>query len=263
MACAAKGGKKTCRCRGKHGEADLFELPRRIKSEMQCCGQPPNPEAPYAKYLWIHIDEKTAQETGVTSDADAAPTIEQWLNVVDEAASLGVRWIVLSLSASLARFPEILEVCQWAQDAHDMTVGLHSHSSDLLVQEIGRLGTLDCSKTQVIAKREEMERLGALKQAGFELVAADPQTYGEKPDCEGPQHMLYINPQGKLFTCGLVEDRDEYALGNVFVRTFRELLSDPDLPHKVHPPDHTVTAGCDACPSLMARLLGVAPEDEA
>lgn len=235
-----------------------FELPQRIKTCLRTCTE--EGVISPAKYLWVHLGA-ASQLCGSCDDqsAQSAPTLEQWLNVVDEAASLGVRWIILSVDTSLTALPDVIQVCQWAQDAHGMTVGLHTDRQELLPEELEALRALDLSKTQVVAKREAAEGLKKAQAAGFQVVIADPQPYGERPDCESPKEMLFISPQGRLFTCGLVEDRDEYALGNIFVRSFRDLLSDPSLPHTVHPKDHTVTEGCDGCPALLANFLHEPP----
>lgn len=235
-----------------------FELPQRIKNCLRTCTET-GAIAP-AKYLWVHLGAVSGACTGDDAkETQSPPTLEQWLNVIDEAASLGVRWIILSVNTSLTSFPDVIQVCQWAQDAHGMTVGLHTDRHELQPEELEALRALDPSKTQVVAKREAAEGLKKAQAAGFQVVVADPQPYGERPDCEGPKEMLFISPQGRLFTCGLVEDRAEYALGNIFVRSFRDLLSDPSLPHMVHPKDHTVTEGCDGCPALLANFLHEPP----
>jgi len=231
-----------------------FELPQRIKTCLRTSAE--SGAAASAKYLWVHLGTASGScGQGHDQEAESAPTLEEWLNVVDEAASLGVHWIILSINTSLTAFPDVIQVCQWAQDAHGMTVGLHSDQYELPAEELEALRALDLSKTQVVAKRAAAAGLKKAQEAGFQVIIADPQPYGERPDCRGPKEMLFVSPRGRLFTCGLVEDNNEYALGNIFVRSFRELLSDASLPHLVHPKDHTVTEGCDGCPALLANFL--------
>ena len=233
---------------------DPFELPLRVKTCLRSCSTDSTVSS--AKYLWVHLGESSDSDCGCHGDdLEPVPSLEQWLNVVDEAASLGVRWIVLSVNKSLTAFPEVVEVCQWAQETHGMTVGLHVDRHELSAEELETLSLLDRGKTQVVAKKEAADGLKTAQEAGFDVVIADPQPYGERPDCQGPKEMLFISPRGQLFTCGLVEDRHEYALGNIFIRSFRDLLTDPSLPHVVHPKDHKVTQGCDGCPSLLANFL--------
>ena len=233
-------------------EPDPFGVAHRITRGLRDCSEQVGVSADTVKYLWVHVNEGMAEDD---AGPEAGPSLDHWLNVVDEAASLGVQWIVISMSTSLTAFPDIVKICEWAQESYGLTVGLHTDNPRLMVEELHLLASLDRSKTQVLAKRATVEALSPMQEAGFSVLVADPQDHGERPECEGPKQMIFVNPRGRVFTCGLVEDRPEYALGNIFDRQFKELLSDPSLPHRVHPHDHKVTEGCDGCPSLLTGYM--------
>lgn len=237
--------------------SELFDLVHRVRAGLRACTQTPSPDQSAAKYLWVHFDALPSGSSGAAgSETASPPTLEQWLNVVDEAASLGVQWIVLSLDPEKVAFSDIIRVCEWAQQTHGMTIGLHTEHAEVILRERDTLQALDPEKTQILAKAKTVEELRASGQIPFALLVADPQPYGEKPECEGPTQLLFVNSCGRVYTCGLVEDKPEYALGTIFSRTFSELLSDPELPHRVQPHQHIVGDGCDGCPSLLASLLG-------
>jgi radical SAM protein with 4Fe4S-binding SPASM domain len=235
-------------------DPDPFALPRRVQESLSSCCKTAETTERDTKYLWVHLSAGNREEMQA-DDVQAAPTLSQWLNVVDEAASLGVEWIVISMDTSLTAFPDVVKVCQWAQETYDMIVGLHAESPELLLAEKEVLQSLNAKKTQILVKQEVATELSELESIGFRLLIADPQEYGGKPECEGPKHMVFTNPQGHLYTCGLVKEKDQYALGTIFEGTFRELLNDPSLPHSVKPAEHKVSEGCDGCPALLNHHL--------
>ncbi len=233
---------------------DPFELPKQLRKRLQDARSAvaENPDTAY--FLWMHLNKNGHVASESSPDAQT-PSLDEWLSVVDEAASLGVKWLVFTLSTPLSDYPDIMELCHWAQDTYEMTVGLHPANPEYVLGHEELLKRADASKTQVMVKRDKMAACRHLERMGFTLVEADPQNYGEtRPECQGPGKLIFVDPKGRLYTCGLVEGKTEYNLGNVREGSVGALIEDPELPHKLAPEIHHVSEGCDGCPSLLANF---------
>lgn len=207
-------------------------------------------------YLWVHVSkEGIAQPKRGAAAPKHPPTVQDWLNVVDEAASIGVNWLMVTLDTRINAFPELIEICQWAQDTYQMRVGLHVSVNTLTEEEVASVRQLNLDLTRLFVKRSAMPNMQSLEAQGIKIRAADPQDYGEKPDCQGAGKLVFVDAHGVLYTCGLVEGNHEYRLGNIHERAFESLLHDPALPHAIHDNLHKVSEGCDGCPSLIANFL--------
>jgi len=216
-------------------------------------------------YLWAHVSGDGIGRSAGSPTPHHVPTLEEWLNVVDEAASLGATWFIVRLAGSLSAFPEIWTICQWAQDTHSMIVGLHIDVESLSEEDMAQVRQLDIEKTRLVVPRERVEKMLHIEEQGIKLWVANPQADGETPNCQGPGRMLFVDGQGVLYTCGLVQGDDDYRLGNVFEDEFQRMLTDPALPHKICKPIWRVSSGCDGCPSLVANYVDetAAPSDSA
>lgn len=207
-------------------------------------------------YLWVHVSEEgIAQHQHGEAPAKYPPSLEEWLNVVDEAAAVGVNWLMITLDTPLDRFPDLFEICKWAQNTHQIKVGLHTCASALSDGESAMVLGLHPELTRLFVKKEHLAAFAEIDTKGIKVRAADPQPYGEKPNCRGAERLVFVDPHGVLYTCGLVEGNREYRLGNIHERSFESLLHDPALPHAIENCLHTVSEGCDGCPSLIANYL--------
>ncbi len=237
-------------------DPDPFDLPRRLRQQVRSHAAQNTQLPDEVDYLWLHVSKDGIGSRQADTPQDfKAPDVEQWMNVVDEAAALGVRWLVVTVDTRLTESPEILTVCQWAQDTHDIKVGLHTVFCKLEEEEKELLKQLDPQKTLLFAKSEALDNMRELEKSGIRLVAADPQPYGHRPNCQGPARLLFVDPRGVLYTCGLVEGKEEYRLGSVYENRFDKVIRDPELPHSVSEQLHRVSRGCDGCPSLVANFM--------
>lgn len=231
-----------------------LELPKQIRRGIRECTKTQAKAHSDITYLWIHVSK-----AGIAQPADGAiskaPGLEHWLNVVDEAAAFGANWLVVTMDTSFTAYPDIWTVCQWAQETHDMEIGLHTNVDAPAGDEIEAISQLNPARTRVFVKRSALSAFAPFEAAGFRVSAADPQPYGHHPDCRGAQRLVFVAPDGALYTCGLVEGNENYKLGNIFEDRFDQLLRDPSLPHAVAENIHRVSSGCDGCPSLIANFL--------
>lgn len=236
----------------------MFRLPKTVKQKIRDCARGEEKKAAKVVFLWACVTEQGLKQ-GIKKKKgkEKKLTKQEWLTVVDEAASLGANWFVLSFGAPLAECADIWDVCKWAQTAHGMMVGLHVKVSRLTRRDVTHIKTLNLTKTRILARKGALSRIKLTEEEKEALIVwtANPQPEGERPNCQGPSRMIFVNANGVLYTCGLVEGKEEYRMGHVFDRKLTGVMSDPDLPHHVHEDIHYVTPECDGCPALIANYF--------
>lgn len=254
---------KNQECSGKsispETDGALFGLPHKFKRKIrECAEEIEKQKDPDVVFLWACVGE-AGLKPGVKGQHIASKplTQQEWLTVVDEAASLGANWFVLSFSVPLSECDDIWEVCKWAQDIHGMMVGLHVKTAKLTRKDVNEIKQLNLKKTRVLAREGALSRLKLNEEEEKELKiwSANPQADGERPNCQGPTRMIFVNAQGVLYTCGLVEGKEAYRMGHVFDNKMKKVMADQNLPHHVHEELHYVTPECDGCPALIANYF--------
>ena len=234
----------------------LLEFRHRIRA---CCEEARKVNGkPKIVYLWLCVTERGIGHSGPSgANGSGASTLalHEWLTIVDEAASMGSDWLVLTLLTELGRHPDVFRVAEWAQKTHGMTIGFHLGVPTLTDAEIKQLERFDRQKTRIMVRREDLDKMRHLQALGFTVWTANPQEEGGKPDCQGPARMIYVNAKGELYTCGLVDGHPDYRMGHALERPLRAVVADPSVPHYVDESIHTVSPACDGCPSLVANFF--------
>ena len=208
-------------------------------------------------FLWVCVNAKGLKQGFMERKQGAALLpAQQWLSVIDEAASLGANWLVVSISDSISNCSGLFEVCKWAQQVHGMCVGLHLKKNACpSEEEIALIRKLDLKKPRLLIHCQPGETASLPHADGITVWTANPQPAGEKPKCQGPAHMIFVNEKGVLYTCGLVEGKEDYRIGHVFDACLKTVLNNPKTPRKVCSELHRVTSGCDGCPSLLTSFF--------
>ncbi len=230
---------------------ELLGFPKTLFKQIRECSALANTAPNDISYLWLKVTDKNLQSNGTGNNL----SLDDWLNVVDEAVSAGAKWLVLTIHVPIDRMREAIEICKWAQETYNMKVGLFLCRDNISTNEIKILSTLKKDLTQVFVKKKVFDKFKKLKEMGIFLGIADPQEYGEKPNCEGASKLLYVDNNGTIYTCGLVAGMKNYRLGTIHNGKFNEIVNDPTLPHTVDEKIHKVNEGCDGCPSLIVRYL--------
>lgn len=224
-----------------------FELPRKIVREVRACASAAA-EQPAGDifYLWL-------QMTVGTPAVAVAP--EQWLNVIDEAASAGVNWLVISMGDSPANLEITEAMCRWAQDTHQMTVCLHTtmKAPDPALHTL--LLSLPREATYLLVEPSFDTEFSALKAAGVQVALASPDGHEANSACDYPCKMVFVDACGSLYTCGLVAGEREFFLGSVFSGSLEHIVHHPELPHSVDALETRPKDGCSGCPPLVAKYL--------
>lgn len=239
-----------------------FELPRSIARQLKKCaaefkdGKRPGVDG--VEYLWVNLDGRGVEPGESASRTPRTLLLEEWLSVVDEAASLGVRWLLVCAGDSLSTCSDVWTICRWAQDIHNMTVGMYTSSCFVSEADLHQFRELDLSKTCLFVGAGAYEEMRAIREQGIPVCVADVADEDHSPPCAMPECMVYVGPDGKVYTCGLVFGHKSFCLGSVFDRRLEDIVQDDSLPHSVN--DRPRGCTCNACPPIMAARAREARE---
>lgn len=208
-------------------------------------------------YLWLHVCGEGLSGGG-DKQGKTGLSLDEWLNVVDEAAALGARSVIVSAGEQLDTHAEIWNICQWAQDVHGMSVGVYVYGKGLPLSpnDLRALEGLDAGKTRLFVDGADLGEVQAVVDMGVPVYNADAiQSADERRPCQLPHSMTCVGSEGNLYTCGLVLGEENYRLGNVCEKRLDLIMSDRSLPHEIPQGIHREPRRCNACPPLMERLL--------
>lgn len=252
---------------GKNQWADLspqkknpFELPRLITRQLKQCAEThaAGQVAPVeeVKYLWMTFCSDPAVEAAPEPESACAAgrnlSADEWKNVIDEAASLGVRVVAVCVGTGLGRSQDLWEICQWAQRVHNMKVALFiTDEFDLgLLQDFSQL---DPTKTALLVSHSRLEEARPFADSGIQVCVADVNHDDHPMPCTGPRKMVYVNGDGRLYPCGLVSGHEQYLLGDVLEDPLAPIRRNDSLPWTVA--DACNQDGCNACPNIMEKRM--------
>ncbi len=238
--------------------ADPFEMPKRVAKGIEACRSHMDEDGTVARplrYIWIYVTEAGLLQNSKQSSSKDLLGLDGWLNVIDESASMGAEWMVVYVGASLSQVPYLWEVCAWAQDIHQLSVGLHLTSNCLSEDDLERLGRLVPEKTYLIADKAHLASLRFLESKGIRLCEANVQDMERDTHCTKPGEIACVGADGSLFSCGLVLGDERYAMGDCRDRSLDDVKNDESLPHAVPDTSAFPHSGCDACPPLMAMRV--------
>jgi radical SAM protein with 4Fe4S-binding SPASM domain len=232
-----------------------FTLPRSVHHHLKKCvethAQEKRDEAGYVEYLWIDISDEKLAASKKKRRAATTLGLDEWLNVIDEAATLGVHCVLVHVGDSFSAYPDVWAICEWAQRTHGMMVGLHVHSRSFSEADLRQLRRLDLAKACLFVDGAAYENMGNLRTAGIPLCAADVTEADCSAPCDMPECMVYVGAEGRLYSCGLVVGQKNYCLGSVLESRLDRVVRDAARPRTVseRPPGND----CNGCPPIMAK----------
>ena len=224
-------------------------LPKAIHQELRDSARASKDGNLQVRHLWICLSKEGLSTAGVSrGDMDA----EMWLNLVDEAAGIGVTSIIISVGTDIAERPEVWDVCRWGQKTHDMLIGLHL-TTDLSAESLAPVRELDAKKTFLFVYSSRIDRYRPIAEAlGVRVFESDGlKDDVEQRHCTLPSQMACVGGEGRMYTCGLVLDNDEYDLGDARCDRVDDALTDDKRPHSVPAGTSHEPHRCDGCPPLM------------
>lgn len=232
---------------------DPFELARKLSQKLRTACECETEGG--IKFLWLYVSKHGIGCPLDKEGESSSPTLEHWMNVVDEAAIIGVERLVISSQEDLTNLPYVWEIADWAQSTHGMIVGIHIFANDVSEAMRGKLLELNVDRLRLFVAEESYEKLSHLENDGIRVRVAKAAPDAPQHPCNMPQAMLFVNPNGELYTCGMVEGKRGFWLGNIFEGFFSKIVHDPALPHSVPFESQDVERGCEGCPPLLARYL--------
>jgi radical SAM protein with 4Fe4S-binding SPASM domain len=229
---------------------DPFDLPKQIRSRISSCTSAHcacGDAARDIRYLWVYAGAE------LSSSPQSPPlSLKSWLNILDEAASLGVQWLVVSLEQDCSRFPSLWELFQWAQQTHEMNVAIHVNENTLNDEDTKNLIKLESTLTHLFVPEKELGLFDQMAKYGISVHSCTPPPEGQE-QCSMPGSMLFVTTEGQLYTCGMVNGESGFCLGDVHVGFFNEILHDDTKPHAVTKAAMTRENGCMGCPPLILQ----------
>jgi radical SAM protein with 4Fe4S-binding SPASM domain len=242
-------------------EENPFALPQAIMRGLEECGkEEPVPEAAQAKveYLWMHLPgEVDVNGCQLPPQERQNPlALDEWLDIIDESASCGVRTLIVSIGRPISEHPHLITIGDWAQVSHDMMVGVHLYGRPLCDNDAQMLAKLDLSKTRLFIDEEFLYSAKIAEDLGIRVHNAEGINDSERsPACELPSTMTCVGATGNMYTCGLVLGKEQFRFGHFFERKLSSVMKDATLPHSI-PEELTNTKHrCNGCPPLMAKKL--------
>ncbi len=237
-----------------YAKANPFQLPQTIKRTVRTCSDMHEHNGNGSlQYLWAYLAEDGLKDI---AGGESRLNLEEWLGVIDETASLGVTCVILSIGAPLAEYPEAIEICRWAQDAHQMMVGLHLYGVSITSPDVALIATLDPGRTHLFIDPDCMETAKPIRDKGFQVYDAIGQDQDMvEPECRLPEEMACVGAGGTMYTCGLVLGDEEFLLGDFYARKLKSVMKDESLPHTVPAGLPKVRNKCNGCPPLMLQRM--------
>jgi len=242
-----------------HNVINQFDLPKSISKALKQCvishAQDAEQEPDQVKYLWLCLSPEEPLDS--PEDSPREMSSEEWLDILDEAASLGAKCLLLCVKPPLANYPKVMSLCQWAQDVHNMMVGIFVYDGLLDEADLDQLVELDSERMCVFARQERLGDLSNVTERGLKLCSGSVTAEDHTPPCDLPEteNMVCVGPEGNLYTCGLVLGSAKFNLGNALDKPLRSVVDDKSLPRRIPREVRQVRHGCDGCPPIMAKRV--------
>jgi radical SAM protein with 4Fe4S-binding SPASM domain len=180
-------------------------------------------------------------------------TREEWLTLIDETASIGVEYVIICLGKGISHFPALWDICHWAQSAHHTFVGLHLCEGALDAEARAELEKLDPKLTWLCLPVSDEAGRAYAAQRGITLCSSEVTEEDHTPPCDMPEQMVFVGPDGVLYTCGLVLGNDQFCLGKAMEKSLDAVFADDELPHTIPPDTDWARGRCNACPPIMVK----------
>lgn len=205
------------------------------------------------RYIWLHVTREGITGTRSISENGATMLLNDWLNVVDESAALGAKWMIVYFDTHVDKTSDAWKICSWAQEVHDIRVGLHINSRYLQHWDFSSLSKLDTERTFIVSDQSKLQSLSFLEERGYTLCHSNIGEEDREMPCTHTDSIVCAGADGVMFCCGLVVGEESYRLGDVRSDSVgRAMQNHAGLEPILFSRGHTET-GCDGCPPIMAQ----------
>jgi hypothetical protein len=242
-----------------YADSNPFALPQAVLKRLgECCRQGGRDGTDAVQYLWLHLpDPNNANDAPFRLDeARHHLTLDEWLDIIDESASIGTATLIISVGVPFTEQPLLAALTEWAQVTHDMLVGVHRYGGPLMSGDAEVLQKLNPRRTRLFVDAEYLASADAVEANGIRVYSAEgheEETVSHR--CELPSTMTCVDSGGHMYTCGLVLGKEKYGLGHFFDRKLASVIKDDSLPHVIPEGLSEEKHRCNGCPPLMAQRL--------
>ncbi len=241
-----------------YDKTNPFSLPQDIAKQVKMIAhsQGNGQDLDRMQYLWIYVTPVESDFVNGAERQEQCLAADDWLNILDEAATLGTECVVISTGEGLDDHPEVLAMCSWAQETHEMLVGLHVYNKPLSESETRKLTTLDPDLFGLFVDADLIDRMPVPDETGIRVYRADCD--GRETmvgNCTIPEGMTCVGPNGKMYACGYVYGSKKYAMGHCFEKQLGAVMADEQIPRMIPRGDAGKQRRCNGCPPLMQRML--------
>ncbi len=238
--------------------ANPFALPQSIAKGLSECCRKEIDSGGNVQYLWIHLPGSVdVNGSPVPSDdSERHLTLDEWLDIIDESASVGTRTLIVSVGVPLADQTQLGTIGEWSQVAHEMLVGIHRYGGPLTANDTVVISKLKPEKTRLFLDEEYLDSAESVAQCGVRIYSAQGWDEGiETPKCNLPSTMTCVDSTGHIYSCGLVLGKEQFRFGHFFDRKLSAVIQDQTLPHVIPAGLSSSKHRCNGCPPLMAKRL--------
>jgi hypothetical protein len=229
-----------------YADDNPLALPQAIKRELKACCKDGLKER--IQFLWIIFGSETADQPPLDSD--------HWLNVIDEAAAVGVQTLVITLESPLSEQGAVWKLCEWAIKTHDMLVGIHLREPTIDAGDIEQIVSFYPGNFCLFVHSSERESVDKVLGGRVRIIDADGLEDGAAQNrCTLPSKMTCVSGGGGLYTCGLVLGHDGFYLGDVNDVRIDHVIEDNKVPHYVPENTSQDSHRCDGCPPLLEERM--------
>lgn len=205
------------------------------------------------RYIWLHVTRDGIAGTAVSLEGTTTLLLNDWLNLVDESAALGAKWMMVYLDTHVDRASDIWKICGWAQEMHGIHVGLHVKGEFLPESDFASLSRLKRDKTFIVADQNMLESLAYLGDEGYTLCSANIGDEDRNLPCTHTDSIVCAGADGIMFCCGLVIGEESYRLGNVRSDSVDRAMQNHAGLEPILVSRDNVYGGCDGCPPIMVQ----------
>lgn len=210
------------------------------------------PSSSQIHYIWLHVTKDGIIESHEAPQSTVL-SLNDWLNIVDESASLGAQWMIIHVDTCLKSDSDVWRICAWAQEVHGICVGLHLDHDCMNEVSLAPIHHLKQDKTFVVADNNAVEALNFLSEKGYCICASNIGSEDRMLPCEHTESIVCAGADGVMFCCGMVVGEESYRLGNVQADPVNEAMRKHQSLKPILMNQEREGHSCNGCPPFMVQ----------
>ena len=203
-------------------------------------------------YIWLHVTREGITSSHSTSQPSTL-SLSDWLNIVDESATLGAQWMIIHVNTCLKSYSDVWRICSWAQEVHGIRVGLHLNHECMDAAGLAPIRGLDRDETFVVVDSSALEAMEFLRTEGYSVCESNIGTDDRKLPCSHTQSIVCVGADGVMFCCGMVVGDESYHLGDVISDSVQNGMANHSSLQPIGEHNDRPGHSCNGCPPFMVQ----------